>query len=241
MDDSDKLALGTALVGGYLLGRTRKARFALVVASCLAGKRLNLTPQDLLTTAVRKLRETPQFAELSEQVREELFNAGRAAADRRLSTLADTLATRTSSLLESRAKGEEEPEDEAEEPDDGLRDEEEPEGEEGEEEGGAGDEEEPDEEEPEEEPAPPHRTSRHRRPAKKAPAKKAAKRAAKRPPANNPGARKAAALKGKPTQPPTRKSAAAKKAPAKKTAKRTTKSTAKSTAKRSASRGGRGR
>ncbi|NED85962.1 hypothetical protein G3I76_38480, partial [Streptomyces sp. SID11233] len=83
MDDSDKLVLGTALIGGYLLGRTRKARLALVVASCLAGKRLNLTPQDLLTAGVRKLRETPQFAELSDQVREELLTAGRTAADRR--------------------------------------------------------------------------------------------------------------------------------------------------------------
>ncbi|MDT0417957.1 hypothetical protein RM574_20955 [Streptomyces sp. DSM 41982] len=218
MDDSDKLVLGTALVGGYLLGRTRKARLALVVASCLAGKRLNLTPQDLLTAAVRKLRETPQFAELSDQMREELLTAGRTAADRRLSALADTLAARTASLLEPPQEDtgeEEEPEEGGEEP----RDEEEPE----------------EAEEAEEEPAP-RRPSRHRRPAKKAAAKKAPakKTAAKRPPANNPGARKAAALRGKPTS---RKEGAAKKAPAKKAAKRTTKSTAK----RSASRGGRGR
>ncbi|MGE9693362.1 hypothetical protein [Streptomyces sp. NRRL F-5630] len=215
MDDSDKLVLGSALVGGYLLGRTRKARLALVVASCLAGKRLNLTPQDLLTSAVRKLRETPQFAELSDQVREELLTAGRAAADRRLSALADTLAARTAALLESPRAGEEE----EEEPEEG---EEEPRDEEDEEEG---------EEEPEEEEPAPRRSSRHRRPAKKAAKKAPAKKApAKRPPANNPGARKAAALRGQPTRKEPAK-------PAKKAAKRTTKSTAK----RSASRGGRGR
>ncbi|MFF4769046.1 hypothetical protein ACFY1V_21290 [Streptomyces sp. NPDC001255] len=234
MDDSDKLVIGTALVGGYLLGRTRKARLALVVASCLAGKRLNLTPQDLLTAAVRKLRETPQFAELSDQMREELLTAGRTAADRRLSALADTLAARTASLLEPPQEdaGEEEEPEEPEEGEEEPRDEEEPE--EPEEE--PRDEEEPEEEpeEPEEEPAP-RRPSRHRRPAKKAAKKAPAKKAAaKRAPANNPGAKKAAALRGKPTS---RKEAAAKKAPAKKAAKRTTKSTAK----RSASRGGRGR
>jgi hypothetical protein len=94
------LALG--LAGGYLLGRTRKAKVALAVASYVVGKRAGISPQQLLTEGLRKLSDTPEFARLEKQVRDELMSAGRsmvtAAANRRLDSLSDVLRDRTEAL-----------------------------------------------------------------------------------------------------------------------------------------------
>ncbi|MFE9248959.1 hypothetical protein [Streptomyces sp. NPDC007088] len=107
MNDNSKAVLAAALAGGYLLGRTRKAKLALAVGSYLAGRRYglslhSLTPRGLLDEGLTRLRETPQYAALSEQVRQELLTAGRtavsAAADRHLTSLADLLRERTSAL-----------------------------------------------------------------------------------------------------------------------------------------------
>lgn len=131
MTQNPKL-LAAGLAGGYLLGRTRKAKVAMALASYVLGKRAGLSPQRLLTDGVKKLSETPEFARLNEQVREELMSAGRSvvtsAANRRLDSLSDTLRDRTDALS---ARDEEPQEDgeEAEEPDDraAAEDEEEPE------------------------------------------------------------------------------------------------------------------
>ncbi|MFE6287239.1 hypothetical protein [Streptomyces sp. NPDC057877] len=90
MSDS-KVAIAAAVAGGYLLGRTRKARLALAVASYLAGRH-----------GMATLQRAPHFQELSDQMRGELFQAGRAAvtaaANRRLADLADSLRDRTDAL-----------------------------------------------------------------------------------------------------------------------------------------------
>ncbi|MFI2186777.1 histone protein [Streptomyces sioyaensis] len=115
MNDGSKALLAAALAGGYLLGRTKKARFAFTVASYLAGRQFGLEPRQLVTQGIRKLGEIPQVAELGEQLRGELLDAGRkaltAAANQQLETLADTLHDRTLKL----ESGEEEPEQEEEE------------------------------------------------------------------------------------------------------------------------------
>lgn len=102
MKESHKNAVLVAAAGGYLLGRTKKAKLALVLGSLVAGRRLGLDPQELLRKGVRKVAGTPQFEELSEQIRGELTTAARSAvravADRRIDTFTDSLRQRTARL-----------------------------------------------------------------------------------------------------------------------------------------------
>ncbi|HZG05338.1 MAG TPA: hypothetical protein VE546_17500 [Streptomyces sp.] len=119
MNDPKKTTLAAAVVGGYLLGRTRKGKLALLLASIIAGRKLPLNPQDLIAQGLRRAVETPQFRELTEQVRNELLQSGRAAAraaaDRAMSSYADTLRQRTEELRRRGGGGKQEPQ-EREEP-----------------------------------------------------------------------------------------------------------------------------
>ncbi|MET9858462.1 hypothetical protein ABZY93_03900 [Streptomyces smyrnaeus] len=102
MTDSYKAAVLAAVAGGYFLGRTRKAKLALTVGSVVAGRRLGLDPQELLRQGIQKLAETPQFEELTDQVKHQLVAAARTAvsstANRRLESLADALRDRKDRL-----------------------------------------------------------------------------------------------------------------------------------------------
>lgn len=101
MTQNPKL-LAMGLAGGYLLGRTRKAKLALTVASVVLGRRMGVNPQRLLTEGVKKLSDSPEFSRLEEQIRDELMAAGRsmvtAAANRRMDSLSDALSDRTAAL-----------------------------------------------------------------------------------------------------------------------------------------------
>lgn len=123
MEDQTKLTLAVAVVGGYVLGRTKKGRLALSVATYLAGRRFGLEPRQLAAEGMRRLGEVPQVAELQEQLRGEVLDAGRkamtAAANRSMSTLAGSISERTARLLEP-------PEDEGDEGQYEYEDEEEP-------------------------------------------------------------------------------------------------------------------
>ncbi|MBO8194048.1 hypothetical protein ITI46_20615 [Streptomyces oryzae] len=117
MTDSCKTAVLAAVAGGYFLGRTRKAKLALTLGSVVAGRRLGLDPQELLRTGVRKIAETPQFEELTDQIKHQLMAAARtavsSAANRRLETLADSLRERTDRLGGGEEEGEGEGEGES--------------------------------------------------------------------------------------------------------------------------------
>ncbi|MFH9730059.1 hypothetical protein [Streptomyces sp. NPDC017260] len=98
----NKAAMAAAVAGGYLLGRTRKARLAFAVGSYLVGRRVGLPPGRVLSQGLAGLQQTTQLQELTDQVRGELLTAGRAAvtaaANRGLTGLADTLRDRTDAL-----------------------------------------------------------------------------------------------------------------------------------------------
>ncbi|MFF9779642.1 ABC transporter substrate-binding protein [Streptomyces sp. NPDC013978] len=113
--------MGAAVLGGYLLGRTKKAKLALGLGALLAGSQVR--PGQL-----GKALDAPFLSDLTRQVRSELAGAGKAAATSVLSSKADNLAgalhERTAGLRE-RAEGnggahddepepEPEPEDEVE-------------------------------------------------------------------------------------------------------------------------------
>ncbi|WP_181765113.1 hypothetical protein [Streptomyces albidus (ex Kaewkla and Franco 2022)] len=87
--------IGLAVVGGYFLGRTKKAKLAIGLGMVLAGKKLNLNPQQILKT----LSNSPVVGELSGQVRKELVDGTKSAltsaVTQRANHLADSLHERT--------------------------------------------------------------------------------------------------------------------------------------------------
>ncbi|RSS87969.1 hypothetical protein EF919_32475 [Streptomyces sp. WAC02707] len=101
MNDS-KAALAAAVAGGYLMGRTKKAKLAFAVGSYLMGRRIGLSPGQVLSQGLSGIQRNPQLQELTDQVRGELLTASRtavtAAANRTLTGLADNLRDRTDAL-----------------------------------------------------------------------------------------------------------------------------------------------
>ncbi|MEU6083280.1 hypothetical protein [Streptomyces sp. NPDC047108] len=90
--------IAVALVGGYLLGRTKKAKVALGLGMFLAGKKLSLDPQQL----GKLLANSPALSGLSNQARKQLVDATKSAATtaltNRANSLAESLHDRTLSL-----------------------------------------------------------------------------------------------------------------------------------------------
>ncbi|MBM9617702.1 hypothetical protein [Streptomyces zhihengii] len=108
--------IAVALVGGYLLGRTKKAKMAIGLGMFLAGKKLDLDPRRI----GKLIAETPALGGLSDQVRKELVEATKSAATQALTQratgLADSLAQRTKAL-----DAPDDRRDEAEEPEEADR------------------------------------------------------------------------------------------------------------------------
>ncbi|MFJ3659251.1 hypothetical protein ACIPPM_02140 [Streptomyces sp. NPDC090119] len=107
--------IGTALVGGYLLGRTKKAKLAIGLGMFLAGKKLSLDPQQL----GRLVAGSPLLSGLTEQVRDDLLTATRSAASTaltsRVNQLSESLSEKAHALREpAGAAGDKDPEDEYE-------------------------------------------------------------------------------------------------------------------------------
>lgn len=106
--------IAAAMVGGYLLGRKKKAKLAIAVGLWLAGKKLDINPQQLAKLA-RQLGDSPQVAQLREQAQGELADVGRQAAgalvNRQAGRLADTLSERTQRLYEPQSGSDESAED----------------------------------------------------------------------------------------------------------------------------------
>ncbi|MEU2247221.1 hypothetical protein [Streptomyces sp. NPDC019224] len=107
--------IGAALVGGYLLGRTKKAKLAVGFGMFLLGKKLDLDPRRLGTM----LAGSPVLGPLNDQVRKELVDATRTAATKavtqRAGSLAESLQRRTQSLEAGPGAEDEEPVEDSEE------------------------------------------------------------------------------------------------------------------------------
>ncbi|SEG95630.1 hypothetical protein SAMN05216223_13427 [Actinacidiphila yanglinensis] len=98
MDSRTRAVVTAAVAGGYVVGRTRKAKMIFAVGTFVAGRRFGLTPTALAAEALKQLRENSQLADLREQISGELLTAVRSAAtasaDRGLSSLAGVLRER---------------------------------------------------------------------------------------------------------------------------------------------------
>lgn len=83
-----------SLAAGYLLGRTKQMKFALMMGSWAAGQKFG-SPAELLSKGTELLNKSPEFARLNEEVREKLLDAGKAAviaaATQRVTTLTDSV------------------------------------------------------------------------------------------------------------------------------------------------------
>ena len=215
----NRVGMGLAIGAGYVLGRTKKLKFAFAVGTLVAGKRMHLSPKAVADLVSQQLLKNPQFKEIGDTLREDLRGVGKAASgamvERQIDAIADRLHGRTAEVRDQlsgvvpevpglsedeESEGDEEPREEEtgdteaeadEEPSDEREDDEDEEADE------AGDEQ-------DEAPAAAKRTAR------KAPAKKTAQRA----PGRKPPARKTAQSQGRTTG----KKTAAKKTTAKKTA-----------------------
>ncbi|WP_159776585.1 DNA primase [Streptomyces sp. HM190] len=215
----NRVGLGLAVGAGYVLGRRRKLKLAVVVGTMVAGKRMNLGPRSIADLVSRQLLDSAQFKEIGDQLRGDLRGVGKAAAgalvERRIEGLADRLHGRTAQVRDqlSGAAPERSERDEDAHDDDAYDEEDERARASGaDDEDGA----ESGEEEPERgRPAPARKTAA--RAAEKAPAKKKASAKKTAAPAAGKGTAKKAAAE---------KTAAKKTTPAKKTARKATRSRA---------------
>ncbi len=95
----EAVKIGAAAAGGYLLGRTKKAKAAIGLAMWLAGRR---RPADLARDQTVKLLSSPQVLDLVAQLRGPLLTAGKQAAlsvvEGQAGKLSDNLQRRTEKL-----------------------------------------------------------------------------------------------------------------------------------------------
>ncbi|WBB62516.1 hypothetical protein O7599_08280 [Streptomyces sp. WMMC500] len=132
MTDSSKTTMLAGVAGGYLLGRTKKARLALTLAAIVAGRRL--APRDLLEKGAAKITDKTPAAGQPDQVKDQLMTAARTAVsslfDRRVEFFTDSLRERTDRLSELREQRDARDAGDADE-EEGEEDEEDDEGDEG--------------------------------------------------------------------------------------------------------------
>jgi hypothetical protein len=104
MEYAARVALGIA--GGYFLGRTKKMKLALMLASTVAGRRAG-GPAALLGQGKKIVGASPELSRLADEVRGRLLQSGKgvalAVAARQVESLTDRLAGRVESSLSSLA------------------------------------------------------------------------------------------------------------------------------------------
>ncbi|PXY23527.1 hypothetical protein [Prauserella endophytica] len=86
--------VAAAVGAGYLLGRTRKMRLALMIAAAGATGKLGGAPRELLQQGVKRLAASPELSKITDSVRGDLVDAARSAAMAAASSRIDSLNDR---------------------------------------------------------------------------------------------------------------------------------------------------
>ncbi len=94
--------IAAAVIGGYLLGRTKKMKLAIMVGGALMGKKIPTDPTQLLKLAGTMVEKSPELQRLDTAVRGRLMEAGKdaalAVASSRMEALTDNLVNRVETL-----------------------------------------------------------------------------------------------------------------------------------------------
>lgn len=90
MNTSTKIAM--AVAGGYLLGRRRKVKMAILLGSVLVGRRLDL--RSLGREAMGRIAGSPAVGQIRDEIKGDLASTSRAAATAVLSAPLEKLADR---------------------------------------------------------------------------------------------------------------------------------------------------
>ncbi|MFJ2662872.1 hypothetical protein ACIO14_00870 [Nocardia fluminea] len=92
MEGGTRIAIGVGI--GYVLGRTRKMRFALGLAGAAMARRSSGTPGELMKFGTSLVKASPELSQLTDTVRGELLGAVRSAAVTAASSRIDALNDR---------------------------------------------------------------------------------------------------------------------------------------------------
>ncbi|PKV81844.1 hypothetical protein [Nocardia fluminea] len=92
MEGGTRIAIGVGI--GYVLGRTRKMRFALGLAGAAMARRSSGTPGELMKFGTSLVKSSPELSQLTDTVRGELLGAVRSAAVAAASSRIDALNDR---------------------------------------------------------------------------------------------------------------------------------------------------
>ncbi|MFG2725588.1 DNA primase [Streptomyces canus] len=98
----NRVGMGLAIGAGYVLGRTKKLKFAFAVGTLVAGKRMHLSPRAVADLVSQQVLKNPQFKEIGDTLREDLRGVGKAASgamvERQIDAIADRLHGRTAEV-----------------------------------------------------------------------------------------------------------------------------------------------
>ena len=119
MNSGARVALGVG--AGYLLGRTRKMRLALMLAAAGANGKVGGGPRKLLQEGVSRLGSSSEVRELTESVRGDLLTAAKAAAMTAASSRIDALSDRLQLAPQQPVRDEAEPQEQEEPPEEAER------------------------------------------------------------------------------------------------------------------------
>jgi hypothetical protein len=122
----DNGRIAAAIIGGYLLGRTKKMKFAIMVGGALMGKKVPTDPAALLKLAGSVVDKSPELQRLDAAVRGRLMEAGKDAAlsvaSSRMEALTDNLVNRVENLGKPAEAGSDTESDTGSEPEDAQGD-----------------------------------------------------------------------------------------------------------------------
>jgi len=94
--------VGLAITAGYVLGRLHKMKWALALAGLAGRKRLPAGSAGLLQQGAKFLASSPELAKLTEEMRGQLVEAGKAAAvaavSGKINSLSDELRDRSEAM-----------------------------------------------------------------------------------------------------------------------------------------------
>ncbi len=94
--------MALAVAGGYVLGRSKRMKLALMLGGFAAGRRIGGSPADLVTEGSKLIGSSPELGRLAEQLRSGLVEAGKsaaaAAAARQVDALSDRLRAHSEAL-----------------------------------------------------------------------------------------------------------------------------------------------